>query len=143
MVSHHDQYPYLRGIIASVGFRRLIIPYTWRARERGISKNNVMALVDQALNGIFSFTNAPLRFASLLGTCIAVLAFIYSLFSILYWIFFPNAAPRGTATIIAAIFFFSGVQLLFIGLLGEYITAIHAQVRRGPIVVERERINLP
>ena len=143
VVSHHDQYPYLRGIIASVGFRRLIIPYTWRARERGISKNNVMALVDQALNGIFSFTNAPLRFASLLGTCIAVLAFIYSLFSILYWIFFPNAAPRGTATIIAAIFFFSGVQLLFIGLLGEYITAIHAQVRRGPIVVERERINLP
>lgn len=143
VVSHHDQYPYLRGIIASAGFRRLIIPYTWRARKRGISKNNVLSLIDQALNGFFSFTNAPLRFASFLGSFIAALAFIYAIFSILYWVFFPDAAPRGTATIIAAVFFFSGVQLLFIGLLGEYITAIHAQVRRGPIVVERERINLP
>ena len=57
-------------------------------------------------------------------------------------LFIPGIAPRGTLTVIVAIFFFSGVQLMFIGMLGEYITAIHAQVRRGPMVVERERINI-
>ncbi len=142
VVSHHDQYPYIRGIIASAGFRRLIMPYTWRARKRGISKNNALRLIDQAMNGIFSFTSAPMRFSSFLGFGIAVLAFLYAVFSFVLGMFFDGLAPRGTETIIVALFFFSGVQLMFIGLLGEYITAIHAQVRRGPVVVERERINI-
>jgi glycosyltransferase involved in cell wall biosynthesis len=142
VVSHHDQYPYIRGIIASAGFRRLILPYTWRARKRGISKNNVLRLIDQAMNGIFSFTNAPMRFSSFLGFGIAVLSVVYAIVTVLVGLFIPGLAPRGTLTIIVALFFFSGVQLLFIGLLGEYITAIHAQVRRGPMVVERERINI-
>jgi len=143
VVSHHDQYPYIRGIIASAGFRRLILPYTWRARKRGISKNNALRLIDQAMNGIFSFTSAPMRFSSFLGFGIALLAFLYAIFTVVLGLFIHGVAPRGTATIIVALFFFSGVQLMFIGLLGEYITAIHAQVRRGPMVVERERINIP
>lgn len=142
VVSHHDQYPYIRGIIASAGFRRLIIPYTWNARKRGISKNNLLRLIDQAMNGIFSFTSAPMRLSSFLGFIIAFLSFIYAIFAIVIGLIFPGVAPRGTQTIIVALFFFSGLQLMFIGLLGEYITAIHAQVRRGPMVVERERINI-
>ena len=142
VVSHDDQYPYIRGIIASAGFRRLILPYTWRARKRGISKNNALRLIDQAMNGIFSFTSAPLRFSSFLGFGIASLAVLYAIVTVLLGLFIPGVAPRGTLTIIVALFFFSGVQLMFIGILGEYITAIHAQVRRGPIVVERERINI-
>lgn len=142
VVSHDDHYPYIRGIIASAGFRRLILPYTWRARKRGISKNNLPRLVDQALNGIFSFTNVPLRLASLMGFVIALASFLYTIMTIVMALIFDDLAPRGTMTIIVAVFFFSGVQLLFIGMLGEYITAIHAQVRRGPMVVERERINI-
>ena len=142
VVSHTDQYPYLRGIIASVGFRRLILPYTWRSRKRGISKNNVLRLIDQGMNGIFSFTSAPMRFSSFLGFAIASLALCYAVFAVVIGLFIPGVVPRGTQTIIAALFFFSGVQLMFIGILGEYITAIHAQVRRGPMVVERERINI-
>jgi polyisoprenyl-phosphate glycosyltransferase len=142
VVRHHDHYPYIRGIIASAGFRRLIIPYRMRARKRGISKNNVLRLIDQAMNGIFSFTSAPMRISSFLGFGIAFLAFLYAGVSLALRLFFPGAAPRGTETIIVALFFFSGVQLMFIGLLGEYVTAIHAQVRRGPMVVERERINI-
>lgn len=142
VVSHDDQYPYIRGIIASAGFRRLILPYTWQARKRGISKNNALRLIDQAMNGIFSFTSAPMRFSSFLGFGIAFLAFLYAVASVVLGLFLPGVAPRGTQTIIVALFFFSGVQLMFIGLLGEYITAIHAQVRRGPMVVERERINI-
>jgi polyisoprenyl-phosphate glycosyltransferase len=141
VVSHRDQYPYIRGIIASAGFRRLIIPYTWKARKRGISKNNALRLIDQAMNGIFSFTNAPMRLCSFLGFGVAGLALLYALFIFLLALVTQRAAPAGTQTIIIALFFFSGVQLMFIGMMGEYITAIHSQVRRGPMVVERERIN--
>jgi glycosyltransferase involved in cell wall biosynthesis len=143
VVSHNDRYPYIRGIIASAGFRRLILPYTWRARKRGISKNNALRLVDQAMNGIFSFTNAPLRLCSFLGFAIAVLSILYALVTVAVGLVVPGIAPRGIMTIIVALFIFSGLQLMFIGLLGEYITAIHAQVRHGPVVVERERINIP
>jgi glycosyltransferase involved in cell wall biosynthesis len=142
VVSHKDQYPFIRGIIASAGFRRLILPYTWRARKRGISKNNALRLIDQAMNGIFSFTDAPMRICSFLGFAIASIAILYALCVAVVGLFVPPVAPRGTLTIIVSLFFFSGVQLMFIGMLGEYITAIHAQVRRGPVVVERERINL-
>jgi glycosyltransferase involved in cell wall biosynthesis len=142
VVSHRDQYPFIRGIIASAGFRRLILPYTWRARKRGISKNNALRLIDQAMNGIFSFTDAPMRICSFLGFAIASIAILYALVIGVAGLFINNIAPRGTMTIIVSLFFFSGVQLMFIGMLGEYITAIHAQVRRGPVVVERERINL-
>jgi glycosyltransferase involved in cell wall biosynthesis len=142
VVSHRDHYPYIRGIIASAGFRRLILPYRWQARKRGISKNNALRLIDQALNGIFSFTDVPMRVSSLLGFVLASLALLYALFTILLSLLHTGQAPAGTKTIIVALFFFSGVQLMFIGMLGEYITAIHAQVRRGPMVVERERINI-
>jgi polyisoprenyl-phosphate glycosyltransferase len=143
VVSHTDQYPYIRGIIASTGFKRLILPYTWKARKRGISKNNAMALIDQAMNGIFSFTTVPLRLCSFIGFILAGLSLAYALFTIVSTLIDPNSAPAGTQTMITSIFFFAGVQLAFIGLLGEYVTAIHAQVRRGPMVVERERINIP
>lgn len=142
LITHDDQYPYIRGIIASAGFRRVILPYTWSARKRGLSKNNVLQLIDQAMNGIFSFTNAPMRFSSFAGFFIAAMSILYAVVSVLAGMMYSSLAPRGTMTIITALFFFSGIQLMFIGMLGEYITAIHAQVRRGPVVVERERINI-
>lgn len=142
VVNNHDHYPYIRGIIASCGFRRIIVPYTWRARKRGISKNNIMRLIDQALNGIFSFTNAPMRLCTFVGFGLSAICIIYSFLALLSFIFAPQLAPRGTMTIIVALFFLSGVQLAFIGMLGEYVTSIHAQVRRGPRVIERERLNV-
>jgi glycosyltransferase involved in cell wall biosynthesis len=137
-----DHYPYVRGIIASVGFRRVIVPYTWKARKRGLSKNNLPRLIDQAMNGIFAFTNVPLRLCTLAGFGLAALCILYALVSVAAYFVFPSSAPRGTMTIIVSLFFLSGVQLAFIGILGEYVTSIHSQVRRGPMVVERERINI-
>jgi glycosyltransferase involved in cell wall biosynthesis len=142
VMSHDDHYPYIRGIIASVGFKRLIVPYTWRARKHGISKNNLPRLIDQALNGIFSFTNAPMRFCIYVGFVLAALCLLYAFGTLIAALFLPHLAPRGTMTIIVSLFFLSGIQLVFIGMLGEYVTSIHAQVRRGPTVVERERINV-
>jgi glycosyltransferase involved in cell wall biosynthesis len=142
VVSYQDHYPYIRGIIASCGFKRLIIPYTWRTRQRGLSKNNIWSLIDQAFNGIFSFTNAPMRFCTLSGFVLALLCLIYAVGSLVAYIFLPHMAPRGTTTIIFSIFFLSAVQLIFIGILGEYVTSTHSQVRKGPIVIERDRINI-
>ncbi len=139
---HNDHYPFIRGIIASCGFKRLIVPYTWRARKRGVSKQNLLRLVDQALNGIFSFTNAPMRFCSFAGFALALFCILYAVIAAASYFFIPHMAPRGITTIIASLFFLSGIQLIFIGMLGEYVTAIHAQVRRGPTVIERERINI-
>jgi glycosyltransferase involved in cell wall biosynthesis len=142
VVAHRDHYPYVRGIIARCGFKRLIVPYAWKARKRGISKNNAMQLVDQALNGIFAFTNAPMRLCTFAGFGLAALCLLYAFVAVLSFLVAPDLAPRGIMTIIVALFFLSGVQLAFIGMLGEYVTSIHAQVRRGPMVVERERLNL-
>jgi polyisoprenyl-phosphate glycosyltransferase len=142
VLAHNDHYPYIRGIIASCGFKRIIVPYTWQARKRGVSKHNLPTLVDQALNGIFAFTRAPLRMCTFVGLTLSALCILFSLLSVLAYFTIGNFAPRGTTTIIVALFFLSGTQLFFIGMLGEYVTSIHNQVRGGPMVIERERINI-
>ena len=100
-------------------------------------------MVDQALNGIFSFTNAPMRFCTFAGLGLSIACIVFSIVSVLAYLCMPDLAPRGTTTIIVALFFLSGVHLIFTGMLGEYVTSIHAQVRGGPLVIERERINVP
>jgi polyisoprenyl-phosphate glycosyltransferase len=144
LLRFNDHYPYIRGMIANVGFRdqAKAIPYTWRARAKGLSKNRFFHLVDQGLNGIVSFTNVPLRLATLGGFALAALSMLYSIVQLVINLIVPNAAPPGIATLIVALFFFSGVQLFFVGLLGEYVAAIHFQVRQGSVVVEKERINV-
>ena len=142
VLQYNDHYPYIRGIIASVGFRRIIIPYVWRTRKRGVSKHNLFMLVDQALNAIFSFTKAPMRFCTFAGVGIAGVCILFSILSVVAYLLGIGNAPRGTTTMIVSLFFLSGIQLLFIGMLGEYITSIHNKVRGGPMVIERERINI-
>lgn len=142
VLAHNDHYPYIRGIIASCGFRKIIVPYVWKARKRGLSKHNLPIMIDQALNAIFAFTRAPMRFCTIAGLVISALCIAFSVLSVILWFFQPHLAPRGTTTIIVALFFLSGVQMLFIGMLGEYVTSIHNQVRGGPMVIEREKVNI-
>lgn len=137
-----DHYPYIRGMIASCGFRSTGVEYVWRTRKRGLSKNRLFHLVDQGLNGSISFTKVPMRLCLLSGFCLSFASILYALVSLAYLLAVGRAlAPPGIPTLIVALFLFSGVQLFFFGILGEYITAIHAQVRRRPLVIERERIN--
>ncbi len=139
-----DSYPYLRGMIANCGFRALskAVPYTWHARKRGISKNRLYHLIDQGLNGLISFTNVPLRLCTVAGFALASLAILYALIQLLINLVTLHAlAPPGTPTLIVALFFFAGIQLFFMGLLGEYIAAIHSQVRDRGVIIEQERIN--
>jgi len=137
-----DYYPYIRGMIASCGFRAVGIDYTWVARKRGISKNRWYHLVDQALNGIISFSNVPMRISLAVGFVLSVVSMAYACVQLLInLVYFRQLTAPGIPTLIVGIFFFSGVQLLFLGIVGEYVMAIHSQVRRRPLVIERERIN--
>ena len=140
VLQYRDNYPFLRGMIASVGFRRVIVDYNWAKRERGKSRLNLLMLVDQAVNGIFSFTTAPMRFCTIVGMVMALLCVAYSAAIVIAWALGYSGAPRGTLTLIVSLFFLSGIQLVFLGVLGEYVTAIHRNLRGGAMVVERETI---
>ena len=137
-----DYYPYIRGMIASCGFRTFGIHYVWKARKRGVSKLRLFHLIDQGLNGLISFTRVPMRLCMFLGFTIAVLSILFAAFNVVWQLAEKGAiAPPGVPTLIVSLFFFSGVQFFFLGVLGEYIGAIHAQVRKRPLVIERERLN--
>jgi polyisoprenyl-phosphate glycosyltransferase len=137
-----DYYPYIRGMIAYCGFRSTGIPHVWRARKKGFSKNRLYHLVDQGLNGLISLSNLPMRACMLLGCTVAAMSMVYAVIAMAIAAFyFRQIAAPGIPTLIVALFFFSGVILFFLGVMGEYISAIHSQVRRRPSVVERARFN--
>ncbi|HMK89276.1 MAG TPA: glycosyltransferase family 2 protein [Methylocystis sp.] len=137
-----DAYPFMRMMTFECGFKAIGVPYKWVERRRGLSKNSLINLVDQGMNGLVTFTPAPLRLVLFLGFALAALSLLYALFNlVLGLVFFQSLAQPGIMTIITAVFFFGGVQLFSIGVLAEYILAIYAQVRRKPVVFERERLN--
>jgi glycosyltransferase involved in cell wall biosynthesis len=136
-----DQYPYIRGLIAQTGVKSASVPYTWVRRERGKSKNSFISLIDQAINGFVSTSRVPARLALLGGFLLSLLGFAYAIFTVVMVLISDGTAPVGIPTIIVGIFLLGGVQLLFLGLIGEYILSIHGQVRRTPPMFETERIN--
>lgn len=137
-----DAYPFMRMMTFECGYKAVGAPYKWVERRRGLSKNSMLRLVDQGMNGLVTFTPAPLRLLLFAGFMIAVLALLYAFVSlVLGLIFYQRLAAPGIMTLITAVFFFGGVQLFSIGVLAEYILAIYSQVRRKPVVFERERIN--
>jgi glycosyltransferase involved in cell wall biosynthesis len=136
-----DQYPYIRGLIAQTGVKSASVPYTWVRRERGKSKNSFISLIDQAINGFVSTSRVPARLALLGGFLLSFLGFAYAIFTAIMVLISDGSTPVGIPTIIIGIFLLGGVQLLFLGLIGEYILSIHGQVRRTPPMFEIERIN--
>ena len=141
-VSNLDDFdPYVRGFLATIGFRSTTMPYQRVGRKAGRSSYNFAAYLDMAINAIISHSIVPIRLATLIGLFFSglsiIAAFAYALIKILNWQF---QAPGATTTIVLVLFF-AGVQLFFLGMLGEYIGAIHSQVRRGPFIIIRERIN--
>jgi hypothetical protein len=136
-----DQYPYIRGLIAQTGVRTTSVPYTWVKRERGKSKNNFIALIDQAINGFVSTSRAPARFALLGGFFMSFFGVGFAAVTAIRVMTSDVYVPIGIPTIIVGIFLLGGVQLFFLGIIGEYILSIHGQVRRVPAMFETERIN--
>ncbi|MBA2710858.1 MAG: glycosyltransferase family 2 protein [Tatlockia sp.] len=139
--SHNDPYPYFRGMIAEIGFEIAEIPYNQPRRTRGVTKNNFYTLYDMAMLGITSHSKIPLRLATMAGFSLSIISFIMSLIFLTLKLIFWQSFNLGVAPILIGLFFFSSVQLFFIGLLGEYIASINTRVMSRPLVVEKERIN--
>ena len=133
--------PYFRGIIAEIGLPHYELTFDQPRRVRGITKNNFYTLYDYAMLGITNLSKVPLRLATFFGfVCagLSVLAgFGYLFYKLAYWSNFSV----GTAPLVIGLFFLGSVQLVFLGILGEYVGAIHTQVFKRPHVIERERIN--
>ena len=136
-----DAYPYFRGLICDIGFEKATIEYRQPERKRGITKNNFYTLFDMAMLGITTHSKVPLRLASMLGFATAILsmlvAFGYFVYKIVLW----DSFQVGQAPLVIGLFFFSSVQLIFIGIIGEYVGNIYTQVLKRPLVIEKERIN--
>jgi len=138
-----DPYPYGRGMIAEIGLPYVTIPYDQPLRTRGITKNNFYTLFDLALLGITSHSKAPLRVATIAGFILSGLSLVVAIGFLLLKLTFWYALPAGYAPAVIGVFFLGSAQIFLIGLLGEYVGAVLTQVRRRPLVVERERIATP
>jgi glycosyltransferase involved in cell wall biosynthesis len=136
-----DPYPYFRGLICDLGYERALIPFTQPARKRGFSKNNFYTLWDMAMLGLTNHSKVPLRLAIFAGCGVGAISFVVAFAYLVYKLLFWSNFQVGTAPLVIGMFFIGAVQLVFIGLLGEYIGAIHTQVLRRPPVIEKERIN--
>jgi glycosyltransferase involved in cell wall biosynthesis len=136
-----DPYPYFRGLISEFGLPTARINYRQPVRTRGLTKNNFYTLYDIAMLGLTNHSKVPLRLATMLGFglafCSLLVACVYLGFKLMFWYNFP----MGMAPVVIGLFLFCSVQLFFIGVLGEYIGAIHTQVLKRPLVVELERLN--
>lgn len=137
----NDPYPYFRGLICEIGFEICKIEYIQPGRKKGITKNNFYTLYDIAMLGIINHSKLPLRLATMLGFIVAFLSLLVAVIYFVYKLIFWYNFSVGTAPIIIGLFFFSSVQLFFIGIIGEYIGSIHTQVLKRPLVIEKERIN--
>jgi hypothetical protein len=136
-----DPTPFLRGIVAELGFKRKDIPYEQQRRRAGKTKNNFYTLYDAAMLSFTSYTKVGLRIATIGGFLMSVIslliAFIYLILKLCNW----NSFPAGNIPILIGVFVLGSIQLFFIGLLGEYILSINARVMRRPLVIEEKRIN--
>jgi glycosyltransferase involved in cell wall biosynthesis len=142
VLSVDDQYPYIRGLVAQTGAKSTSVSYVWAERTAGRSKNSLPQLVDQAINGFVTTARAPTRLALFLGLIASVFGVAFGLFSLIWLAITRNGTGAGIPTLIVGVFVLGGLQLFFIGLIGEYVLSVHGQVRRSPPMFEVERINL-
>ena len=136
-----DPTPFLRGLVAELGFRRKEIPYDQPKRRAGKTSNNFYSLYDAAMLGFTSYTKIGLRLATFAGAICSALcmlvALVYLIMKLIWW----DRFPAGMAPLLIGMLFIGSVQIFFIGLVGEYILSINQRVMKRPLVVEEERLN--
>lgn len=137
----NDPTPFLRGIVAELGYRIKKIPYEQPNRRAGRTHNNFYTLYDAAMLSFTSYTKIGLRLATFLGIVIGTVSIIAALLYLIFKLLFWDRFVAGIAPIAIGMFFLGGVQLFFLGLLGEYILCINKRIMNRPLVVEEERLN--
>jgi len=137
----NDPYPFFRGMIAEIGLPFCEIPYDQPIRKRGKSKHNFYSLYDMAMLGITQLSKVPLRLVTFAGFVTAAGCIFAGLVYFVYKLLFWNSFSLGIAPVILGMFFFVSVQLVSLGIIGEYVGSIYTYVQRRPYVIERERLN--
>ena len=137
----NDPIPFLRGIVAELGFDRKEVPYEQQKRAAGVTHNNFYTLYDAAMLSFTSYTKVGLRLATFFGFFISgvslIVAVVYFVYKLLHW----NTFKAGMAPLIIGMFFFNAVTLFFIGLLGEYVLSMNKRLMHRPLVIEEKRLN--
>ena len=136
-----DPYPYFRGLVSEIGFNITTIEFLQPKRKHGITKYGFYNLLDVALLGIINHSKVPLRFMSIIGFICSVTSLFIAFFYLIAKLFFWNSFSLGIAPIIIGIFLVSSLQILMLGLIGEYVGSIHTKLRKMPLIIEKERIN--
>lgn len=137
----HDPYPYFRGLVSEIGFKRAEVEYVQDKRKHGVSKISFFQLFGIAMTGFVNHSKAPLRLATVSGFILAIfslfIAFGYFVYKLVYW----DTFTLGLAPLVVGMFFFTAVQLIFIGIIGEYVGATLTHVKNHPLVIEEEHLN--
>ncbi|EIK95633.1 glycosyl transferase [Pseudomonas sp. M47T1] len=136
-----DPYPYFRGLLCEIGFPIATVPFKQPRRMRGITKNNFYTLYDIAMLGITNHSKVPLRLMVMGGALLAGMSLLAAFGFLIAKLAFWNSFQMGIAPLLISLFFFSSVQILFLGMLGEYLGSVHTKIRNMPLVVEIERVN--
>lgn len=137
LLSLPERNRFMKGMYAWVGYKSVGIPYTPLPRSHGESAYSKLKLIQLAWTGVTSFSVMPLRLASAVGTMLSLISFIYGLYVVIDRLFFNESVP-GWPTMVAGMMFFAGVQLLFIGILGEYLARIYDEVKGRPSYIVAE-----
>lgn len=137
----NDPTPFLRGIVAELGYKRVAIEYTQAKRKAGKTHNNFFTLFDAAMLSFTSYTKVGLHLVTLAGCLLALLSIctglVYLVLKLLYW----NQFSAGLAPLVVGLFFLHAIELIFIGFVGEYVMSVNTRVMNRPLVIEEERIN--
>ncbi len=136
-----DPYPYFRGMIAELGLPCAKVFYNQKRRERGFTKNNFYSLYDLAMLGITNLSKVPLRLVIGCGFISAAISFLLGVAYLAYKLVFWSRFSVGVAPVVLGLFFLGSVQLIALGIIGEYVGSIHTFVLHRPLVTEKERIN--
>lgn len=138
---YKDPVPYFRGFISEIGFRRAEVEFVQPPRMNGRSKHTFFSLYDVAMTGFVNHSKLPLRLATFFGFCLAALSLLVALAYLVYKLLRWETFTLGLAPLVIGLFFFSAVQLIFIGIIGEYVGAILTQVKNHPLAIEDEKLN--
>jgi len=136
-----DPTPFLRGIVAELGFRRKEIPYTQPRRRAGKTSNNFYSLYDAAMLSVTSYTKFGLRIATFIGAITMVVCLIFAVYYLVMKLLYWNWFQAGQAPLLIGLLFIGSVIIFFIGMMGEYVLTINQRVMKRPLVIEEERIN--
>ena len=136
-----EEYPYIRGLVAKSGYAFDVVTYDWHERKTGKSRNSWFDLFDQGLNGLIKTTRTPARLAIFFGVAIAIAGFVTAFITLFLQIFGIVNSTQGIPTVLIAVSVLGGTQLVFLGVIGEYILDIHTKLHTDSKVSIAERIN--